>query len=165
MGGVRCVEETGGYVACARGQPGGGHDGRTWDFTGGGEGLRNTIDLRGRAGLAEGPLHWSANFDEVQDFENDIVTHFGGTGLAMDGEGPHPPLGAPNAGRSEALDQLAAYATILDTAPPSPAGDPDAGRRCRALFFDAAVGCATCHAPPRLPALPGCSSPTPPALT
>ena len=28
----------------------GGHDGRVWDLTGFGEGLRNTVNLRGRAG-------------------------------------------------------------------------------------------------------------------
>ena len=46
-----------------------------------GEGLRNTISLRGRAGMAQGFLHWSGNFDEVQDFEGQIRALAGGTGL------------------------------------------------------------------------------------
>ena len=105
------------YIACASCHAdGGGHDGRTWDFTNRGEGLRNTTDLRGRGGLADGPVHWSGNFDEGQDFENDIVIHFGGSGLAQDGQPPNPPLGASNAGRSADLDALAAYVASL-TAP------------------------------------------------
>ncbi len=145
----------GGYIACATCHPGGSLDGRTWDFTQSGEGLRNTIDLRGRAGLAHGPLHWSANFDEVQDFENDIVFGFGGEGLAGDGEGPHPSLGPrPNAGRSAELDALSAYVESLDAVPQSPHRAADGeltadAERGRQIFFDADVGCATCHAPPR----------------
>ncbi|MEM9081299.1 MAG: LamG-like jellyroll fold domain-containing protein, partial [Verrucomicrobiota bacterium] len=57
------------YMSCASCHNDGGHDGRTWDFTGFGEGLRNTIDLRGRGGPEHGAIHWSANFDEFQDFE------------------------------------------------------------------------------------------------
>ena len=92
-------------------------DGRTWDFTQFGEGLRNTVDLRGRGGMAHGPVHWSANFDEIQDFENDIVHGFGGTGLAADGEPPYPPLDPrSNGGRSAALDALAAYIKTLPAA-------------------------------------------------
>lgn len=143
------------YIACASCHPGGSHDGRVWDFTQFGEGLRNTIDLRGRAGLAHGPLHWSANFDEVQDFENDIVTSFGGIGLAADGQPPHPPLGMElNAGRSAALDALAAYVTSLGSFPASPERTRDGSLsaealRGRAIFFDAEARCVECHTPPR----------------
>lgn len=149
------VFSRGGYIACAACHPSGGIDGRTWDFTQAGEGLRNTIDLRGRGGLAHGPLHWSGNFDEVQDFENDIITAFGGEGLAQDGDGPHAPLGArPNGMRGEALDALAAYVSSLDVVPRSPFRSnngelTEAGERGRQLFFDEEVGCAVCHAPPR----------------
>jgi DNA-binding beta-propeller fold protein YncE len=143
------------YIACASCHPDGGHDGRTWDFTQVGEGLRNTIDLHGKGGTAHGPVHWSANFDEIQDFENDIVNGFGGLGLANDGAPPHAPLdGPPNAGRSQDLDDLAAYVASLGTFPRSPhrAADgslSDAALRGRDLFFDAEVGCAECHVPPR----------------
>ena len=44
----------------------------------------NTINLRGRAGLGQGFLHWSNNFDEVQDFEGQIRALAGGTGLMSD---------------------------------------------------------------------------------
>ena len=40
------------YMSCATCHNDGGSDGRVWDLTGFGEGLRNTISLRGRAGRA-----------------------------------------------------------------------------------------------------------------
>ena len=72
-------------MSCASCHNDGGDDGRIWDLTGMGEGLRNTINLRGRAG-AQGFLHWSGNFDEVQDFEGQIRTLAGGTGLMADAD-------------------------------------------------------------------------------
>ncbi len=143
------------YVACVSCHAdGGGHDGRTWDFTHKGEGLRNTTDLRARGGVAHGPVHWSANFDEIQDFENDIVNAFGGTGLAQDGPPPNPPLGAPNAGRSVDLDDLAAYVSFLTNAPPSPYRKQDGtlsgtALRGKVLFNNPALQCASCHGAPR----------------
>jgi mono/diheme cytochrome c family protein len=143
------------YVACASCHAdGGAQDGQVWDLTQGGEGLRNTIDLRGRAGMGDGFVHWSANFDEIQDFENPIVKLFGGTGLAADGMPPNPPLGAPNAGRSQDLDDLAAYVTSLAYTPRSPLRADDgtmseAALRGEALFLDPARRCVECHALPR----------------
>ncbi|MFM8765559.1 MAG: PKD domain-containing protein, partial [Spartobacteria bacterium] len=55
------------YISCASCHVDGGHDGRVWDFSGRGEGLRRTTDLRGRSGTGHGNVHWSGNFDEVQD--------------------------------------------------------------------------------------------------
>lgn len=142
------------YVACASCHAdGGGNDGQIWDFTQGGEGLRNTIDLRGRAGMGQGLVHWSGNFDEIQDFENPIIALFGGTGLANDGAPPNPPLGAPNAGRSRDLDDLAAYVTSLayTARSPSRALDGslgDAAGRGQLLFEDPTLRCIECHAPP-----------------
>jgi hypothetical protein len=72
-------------MSCASCHNDGGHDGRVWDLTGFGEGLRNTISLRGRAG-GQGFLHWSNNFDEVQDFEKQIRDLAGGTGLMTSAE-------------------------------------------------------------------------------
>ena len=136
-----------GYIACASCHPDGAHDGLTWDFTSRGEGLRNTASLEGRAGTGMGFLHWSANFDEVQDFENDIRNAFGGTGLLSDADwaATSDTLGAAKAGRSADLDALAAYVTRLATTPASPwAADADeAGAR---LFAES--GCDTCHVPP-----------------
>ena len=143
------------YIACTSCHPDGGmSDGRVWDFTQKGEGLRNTKDLRGVAAMGDGPVHWSANFDEIQDFENDIVATFGGTGLANDGLPPNPPLGPSNAGRSADLDALAAYVASLATPPPSPNRATDdsltpAARRGQGLFFSSELRCSECHAPPR----------------
>ncbi|HVV85894.1 MAG TPA: beta-propeller fold lactonase family protein [Kofleriaceae bacterium] len=142
------------YVACASCHADGATtDGQVWDFTQDGEGLRNTIDLRGRAGLGHGRLHWSANFDEIQDFENPIVKLFGGTGLAQDGAPPNPPLGVPNAGRSRDLDDLAAYVTSLRYTPVSPERGADgaltpAATRGAALLLEPALRCTECHPPP-----------------
>ena len=142
------------YVACASCHADGdGHDGQVWDLTQGGEGLRNTIDLRGRAGMGQGLVHWSGNFDEIQDFENPIVQLFGGTGLAADGLPPNPPLGPPNAGRSQDLDDLAAYVSSLAYTPSSPlraidGSLSDSALRGEALFSNPALRCTECHAPP-----------------
>ena len=61
-------------------------DARVWDFTDRGEGLRNTTSLLGKRGTGQGRLHWSANFDEVQDFEHDIRNAFNGTGFMSDAD-------------------------------------------------------------------------------
>lgn len=149
------VHSDGNYIACASCHADGGFiDGRTWDFTDRGEGLRNTINLFGQGGVDNGPVHWSANFDEIQDFENDIVNAFGGTGLAQDGAGPNAPLGAPNAGRSQDLDDLAAYVSSLKNAAPSPYRLRDgslsvAALRGKNLFLSPTTGCESCHRLPR----------------
>jgi CxxC motif-containing protein (DUF1111 family) len=136
-----------GYIACASCHPDGTHDGLTWDFTSRGEGLRNTITLEGRGGTAMGFLHWSANFDEVQDFENDIRNAFGGTGLLADEDWAETSdtLGAPKAGRSADLDALAAYVSSLASTPRSPWA-ADATPEGAALYE--AMGCADCHPAP-----------------
>ena len=111
----------------------------------------------GGGGNAGAPLHWTANFDEVQDFENDIRGFFGGTGLMSDADffvGTRAqPLGEPKAGVSADLDALAAYVSSLTDAGFSPhrladgalTADAVAGR---ALF--STLGCETCHSGPRL---------------
>ncbi len=141
-----------GYISCASCHIDGGHDGRTWDFTQRGEGFRNTHDLRGKAGLSHGNLHWTENFDEPQDFVLDIVNEFGGNGFLAEGETPHASLGPPNAGRSAQLDQLAAYMSSLDRShlERSPWRESD-GQMSAAAIAGAdvfnALGCASCHSP------------------
>jgi YVTN family beta-propeller protein len=143
------------YVSCASCHLDGDGDGLTWDFTQRGEGLRNTIPLAGRGGADLGPLHWSANFDEVQDFEHDIRGGQGGTGFLDDarfhaGTRDHP-LGDPKAGLSPALDDLTAYVASLTAVGTSPhRRDDDAQWRAavargEAVFRRADVGCAACH--------------------
>jgi len=143
-----------GYVACAHCHLDGEADRLTWDFTDRGEGLRNTTSLLGRAGTGHGPVHWSANFDEIQDFEHDLRGPFGGEGLMDDEHWNHGsvgvPLGDPKAGLSEDLDALAAYVTSLDAYPRSPYREVDgslgaAAEAGRALFESDAAGCASCH--------------------
>lgn len=112
------------YLSCASCHNDGGHDGRVWDFTDRGEGLRNTISLRGRGGMRQGFLHWSANFDEIQDFETQIRELAGGEGLMSDSDyfsgSRQQPLGARKTGISRDLDNLAAYVNSLDSFSPSP---------------------------------------------
>ncbi len=138
------------YLSCAACHRDGGHDGRTWDFTDAGEGLRNTVSLRGRGG-APGRLHWSANFDEGQDFEAQIRALNQGTGLMSDAAlatGTRAqPLGDPKAGVSADLDALAAYLdslTSVDDSPhrPAPGALTPEAAAGRVVF---ASQCARCH--------------------
>ncbi|MEM9553561.1 MAG: PKD domain-containing protein [Acidobacteriota bacterium] len=147
------------YLACAHCHMDDMGDNRIWDFTALGEGLRNTITLIGRGGLDDGPLHWSANFDEVQDFEQAIRDVFGGTGLMEDGDFfdgcRDDPMGDLKTGVSEDLDALAAFVTSLRTHQRSPFRRADgslteAAERGRAIFESVETGCATCHSGERL---------------
>ena len=140
------------YMSCASCHNDGGHDGRVWDLTGMGEGLRNTINLQGTA-AAHGRLHWSQNFDEVQDFEGQIRGLAGGTGLMADSDffsgTRDEPLGDPKAGISADLDALAAYVASLNEFPVSPYRNADGtltaeGEAGRSVFMR--KNCADCHA-------------------
>ncbi|MCB1275758.1 Ig-like domain-containing protein [Prosthecobacter sp.] len=139
-----------GYMSCASCHNDGGHDGRVWDLTGFGEGLRNTITLRGHA--THGMLHWTGNFDEVQDFEAQIRNLAGGTGLMTDAHfnagTRNQPLGDLKAGISADLDALAAYVQSLSTNGNSPNRTSSgalttSGTAGQTLFK--AQNCAACH--------------------
>ena len=103
-------------------------------------------------GVGHGPLHWTGNFDEVQDVENDIRGHFGGAGF-MDRcdfltNGRSDPLGAPKAGLSADLDALADFVTSLVEVHPSPfkgedGGLTERGIHGRNIFLQR--GCQKCH--------------------
>ena len=140
-----------GYISCASCHNDGGQDGRVWDLTGFGEGLRNTVNLRGRGG-AQGMLHWSNNFNEVQDFEGQIRTLAGGTGLMTNAQFTtgtrNQALGDPKAGVSNDLDALAAYVASLTTFASSPYRNADgsltaAAAAGRDVFI--AKNCSSCH--------------------
>ena len=140
------------YVSCASCHNDGDTDGRVWDFTGFGEGLRNTIGLIGHGGTAQGPLHWSANFDEVQDFEGQIRDFAGGTGLMSDGNfhsgTRSQPLGDAKAGLNQDLDDLAAYVSSLDKVPVSPFRNSNGSLTASALQGQqvfSSKGCDSCH--------------------
>jgi DNA-binding beta-propeller fold protein YncE len=140
------------YISCASCHLDGGSDERIWDFTDRGEGLRNTTTLKGRGGMAHGRVHWTGNFDEIQDFENDIRLSFGGTGFLTDTQwntGTRSnPLGDSKTGLSTDLDNLAAYVGSLNEIPPSPHRNSNG-----TLTTSAAAGkvifqnknCASCH--------------------
>ena len=142
-----------GYLSCASCHLDGDADGQTWDVTQLGEGLRNTIPLLGRGGLAHGNVHWTANFDEIQDFENDMREGFGGAGFLLNADflATEDPLGAPKAGLSPELDALAAYVSSLDTFPPSPYRNQDGSLSPDAVAGQqlfASLNCASCHPAP-----------------
>ena len=141
-------------MSCASCHNDGGSDGRVWDLTGMGEGLRNT-DLAARQGRhgARASCTGARNFDEVQDFEGQIRALAGGTGLMTDAafnQGTRSqPLGDPKAGLSADLDALAAYVASLNAFAPSPHRKADGTltrrRRRRPQRSSSAQGCAQCH--------------------
>jgi mono/diheme cytochrome c family protein len=139
------------YMSCASCHNDGGQDGRVWDLTGFGEGLRNTVSLEGRA-AGHGFLHWSANFDELQDFEGQIRTLAGGSGLMSDTDfnagTRSQPLGDRKTGLSASLDALAAYVASLSSFSVSPYRNSNGSLTTeatagRAVFV--AKNCAQCH--------------------
>jgi YVTN family beta-propeller protein len=141
------------YISCASCHQDGGQDGRVMDFTDRGEGLRNTVALTGRRGVGQGRVHWTGNFDEIQDFENDIRNAFGGTGFLSNAQfntGTRAnPLGDPKAGLNADLDALAAYVTSLNSVGRSPFRNADGSMTADAVagktLFDGVAGCVTCH--------------------
>jgi DNA-binding beta-propeller fold protein YncE len=144
-----------GYLSCATCHFEGFEDGRVWDFRDRGEGFRNTTSLLGRRGTGQGPVHWTGNFDEIQDFEGAIRNDQLGTGFIADPlylEGTHStPLGDPKIGLSPDLDALSAYVTSLAEVNRSPFRNADGtltadGEAGRSIFER--LECATCHAGP-----------------
>ncbi|MFO0428080.1 MAG: hypothetical protein ACK526_16060 [Planctomyces sp.] len=132
------------WIACSSCHIDGDADGRTWQNP---EGLRNTQSLIGLSWTH--PVHWSADRDEVQDFEHTV------RGLLMQGQGllsgrlPEA-LEQPISGRSEMLDALAMY-TNSHSSQPSPhskGGLSEQAKRGRDLFLSDRTGCARCHSGP-----------------
>lgn len=132
------------WISCSSCHPDGEQDGRVWQQP---EGLRDTQALFGLAWTH--PLHWSADRDEVQDFEHTI------RGPLMQGRGLargaiHESLNSPNQGLSEALDALAVYTNShgVTLSPYARNGLSDAAQRGKKLFFSEETGCAKCHSGP-----------------
>jgi YVTN family beta-propeller protein len=141
------------WIACSSCHPDGHNDGRVWQNP---EGLRKTPAMMGLAHTH--PLHWSADRDEVQDFEYTIQ------GRLMQGRGflPgqiarkvgfHPvELEEKTAGRSKDLDAIAIYSNSFEfpLSPhiPAPGKLSAEAERGKVLFFAKEVGCATCHSGP-----------------
>ncbi len=141
------------WVACFSCHPDGNSDGRVWENP---EGLRKTPPM---AGLAHThPLHWSADRDEVQDFEYTIRGKLmQGYGLS---KGPLTPkkgfekteLKEKLSDKSADLDALAIYTNSFGfTLSPhieAPGKISKQAERGKALFFNNQVGCASCHSGP-----------------
>jgi DNA-binding beta-propeller fold protein YncE len=141
------------WVACSSCHPDGHTDGRVWQNP---EGLRKTTALFGLAHTH--PLHWSADRDEVQDFEYTIRGRLmRGSGLVSGSiktkMGFEPTeLDEPLAGRSADLDALAIYSNSFDfkLSPhiPAPGQLSSSAERGKKLFFDQTIACASCHSGP-----------------
>lgn len=141
------------WVACSSCHPDGGHDGRVWHNP---EGLRRTTGLWGLAHTH--PLHWSADRDEVQDFEFTIRGKLmSGRGL-FDGPIARKKIDEPTelsehlSGRSKDLDALAIYCNsfefTLSPHIPEPGKLSDAAQRGKEIFFSRQTRCAECHSGP-----------------
>ncbi|MBL8814617.1 MAG: c-type cytochrome [Planctomyces sp.] len=132
------------WISCSSCHPDGDSDGRTWQQP---EGLRQTQPMTGLAFTH--PVHWSADRDEVQDFEHTI------RGPLMQGQGllkgqlPEA-LADPISGRSEMLDALAAYTNShqFTLSPHSKNGLSESAVRGQKLFLSDRTGCAKCHSGP-----------------
>ena len=128
------------WISCATCHFDGMMDGRTW--MGFPDGPRNTPALFGvRQTL---PMHWSGDFDELQDVEVTIRDIQFGTGLITGS--PHDTIGKPHAGLSHELDALAAYLGTIEVL-----DSPFRGNRAeinigRSVFEN--LGCQSCHIPP-----------------
>jgi YVTN family beta-propeller protein len=142
------------WVACSSCHPDGHSDGRVWHNP---EGLRKTTALFGLAHTH--PIHWSADRDEVQDFEYTIRSKLmQGRGLVNEPVKPRVgftpiELEEKMAGRSKDLDALAIYCNsfefnILSPHLPAPGKLSPEAERGKALFFSDEVGCAKCHGGP-----------------
>lgn len=141
------------WISCSSCHPDGLTDGRTWHN---GEGLRRVPPL---AGLAHThPLHWSADRDEVQDFEYTLRSRLmGGRGL-INGAiktkvGFNPTeLEEKTSNRSKDLDALAIYTNAfkfrLSPHIPAPGKLSPEAERGRTIFFGKEANCATCHSGP-----------------
>jgi YVTN family beta-propeller protein len=141
------------WIACASCHPDGNSDNRVWHNP---EGLRKTPSLMGCAHTH--PLHWSADRDEVQDFEYTIrgplmrgLGLFSGEITPKVGFKPVE-LDEHLAGKSKDLDALAVYTNSFEfrLSPHivAPGKITPAAGRGKKLFFSDAVGCAKCHSGP-----------------
>ena len=141
------------WIACSSCHPDGHHDARVWQQP---EGLRKTTAFFGLAHTH--PLHWSADRDEVQDFEYTIRSQLmQGFGLMRGSIKPKRgyekvELEEKLSGRSKDLDALAIYCNSFDFALsphiPAPGKLSGSAELGKGLFFSKEVGCAQCHSGP-----------------
>ncbi len=140
------------WISCSACHPDGHSDARVWTNP---EGKRRTPPFFGMAHTH--PLHYSADRDEVQDFEYTIRGKLmGGYGLirgalkSKDGYKPTE-LDVKTGGRSKDLDALAIYSNsfTFTLSPHAPKGKlSESALRGKDLFHSKEVGCAKCHSGP-----------------
>jgi len=140
------------WISCSSCHPDGHSDARVWKNP---EGLRRTPPLFGLAHTH--PLHYSADRDEVQDFEYTIRSRLmAGAGLLRERIKPkvgyYPiELEEKTSGRSKDLDALAIYTNsfTFTLSPHAPGGKlSESAMRGKELFHSPAVGCVQCHSGP-----------------
>jgi len=142
------------WIACASCHPDGLSDGRVWHNP---EGLRKTPAMMGLAHTH--PIHWSADRDEVQDFEYTIQSKLmQGAGFLgaskIKAKVPFKPteLDEITSGRNSDLDALAIYCNSFEfTLSPhmvAPGKLSESAERGKKIFFNEKVGCASCHSGP-----------------
>ena len=140
-----------GWVSCSSCHPDGMSDGRIWQNP---EGDRRTTHLFGLAHTH--PLHWSADRDEVQDFEYTVRGKLmQGRGLTQGQMKPRTSftefaeLEQTTRGISKDLDSLAIYTNSFPfRLSPHAAGEGKLtaeAERGKAIFASSATQCATCH--------------------
>ncbi len=122
---------TGAGIACASCHPEGAEDGHTWRFVD--LGARRTQSLRG--GVSESlPLHWEGDMSDVAQIAREVFTGR---------------MGGPVLTAAETT-ALTSWIDAIPHLPASPPKDVVAVARGKVIFEDATVGCASCHAGPRL---------------
>jgi YVTN family beta-propeller protein len=136
-------------IACTSCHPDAGHDGRVWLFANNvDEGARKTTDVRGI--VDSGAVHWTANMDELQDLEWNIRKINFGPGL-VDGQPAEALATEPNTGRSQDLDDLAAFMdSLIVPVRGNPNRAPGGGltasaQRGKQLFMEPQRQCTNCH--------------------
>ena len=122
---------TQGGVACASCHPEGHDDGHVWKFAT--LGARRTQSLSGGT-LGTGPFHWSGDMRDLPMLSSEVLAK------RMSG----PVL------RAEHVQALAGWIDKVPNYKPTAPADPAAAERGRALFNDASIGCASCHAGPAM---------------
>jgi mono/diheme cytochrome c family protein len=118
-------------LACASCHPDGLEDARTWRFAK--IGLRRTQNLRGGV-LETAPFHWDGDMRDMRHLTTEVFM----------GRMAGPSLD------TQQSDALARWIDRLPAMPALPVASTDSVDRGKALFNDAAVGCASCHSGARL---------------
>lgn len=146
---VSALQPMGGtkWISCSTCHPDGLSDGRVWQNP---EGPRRTPHLFQLADTH--PLHWSADRDEIQDFEYTIRGKLmQGRGL-LNGSLKEKELDESLNGRSADLDAMALYTNSfkasLSPFAVSKGKLSEAAERGKKLFFDAQTNCSSCHSGP-----------------